>query len=102
MATTKKQSLSQKQQPFSPDRPIKVKQLQALTREQLDNISGAGVKLNHNENLTSVSNSPEQSKPSSETQSSPDKKLQTLTLTQLDSIAGAGVRMNHNETIVKL
>ena len=56
MAITNKDNLSKNKRPSSQDKPHQVKEIQALTIAELDEIAGAGLAMgNHNQTLVSVS-----------------------------------------------
>ena len=56
MEITNKDNLSKKKRPSSQEKPHQVKEIQALTIAELDEIAGAGLRLtNHNQTLVSFS-----------------------------------------------
>ncbi|WP_088241186.1 hypothetical protein [Calothrix rhizosoleniae] len=81
-----------KQKPSLENKPVKGKELQALTITELDTIAGAGLNLgNHNETVVKFANQPSKQQPSLENKPTKDKELQELTIAELDAIAGAGI-----------
>ena len=56
MEITNKDNLSKKKRPSSQEKPHQVKEIQALTIAELDEIAGAGLRLtNHNQTLVTFS-----------------------------------------------
>ena len=91
MSNTKKRNLSQKPQPSSEAQLVKIQELQTLTLADLEAISGAGVKMNHNETVVKFAHLSRKPKPSSEDKPVKGRELQTLTLADLEAISGAGL-----------